>query len=164
MLTFDKYNRIDFGPYGIGRTPGVFVNNFIRPGVTYFLNSYRLAPWHFNLVNCVGAFALDGRYREPARVVFTGSPNDPRHSYRLRIGRRWFIGGTTPRWAIRLYEHIQYRKAVRAALEGDDNYVLCTKCGNGLVEELDGFPGETFDQCRTCGHIHNSHFDPSEIE
>ena len=151
--------RLDFALYSAGRMESVYVDNFAQPGITFYLTSMRRAPWRFDLLHEAGRFAQPPSVPQ---LFFTGSRSEPYASWRFRLGR-YFIGGYTPRWVLRLCEHMVYRMAVRQAkLERAED--LCPKCRDGLLEWVPGYPGEEFFMCRRCHHVADHSFDRSAVE
>ena len=155
----DGFVRYDWKWYGFGRMPCVFWNNISYPGVKYFLNSYRTAPIHFNLINSVGMWRDKPTMRR--WLYFTGSMKEPYYGWYFRIGRA-FVGGTTPKWMIKLHERYRRWQWFREAKQTGEG--LCPECRKGLIMGWDGYPGETIYQCDRCGYVDGHTMDYSAIE
>ncbi len=151
--------RFDFEWYGFGYHNHSFANDIAYPGRTFFMNSYRKAPISINLINSFGWFKTN-RHKT---LIFNGSITEPHSNWKFCVGR-FFIAGRTPRWMIRLGKRIHYWLAVREAKRGSMRYALCGVCLNGLIEIVDGHPGEELTMCRKCGYIYDSFVDLTTIE
>lgn len=154
--------RIDWKWYGVGRMRAVYVGNLACKGTTYFINSYRRAPFHFRTFCVCGAFEKLDRFTPRTHLWFTGSRVAPYDSWHFRMHRH-FIGGRTPKWFLRLREHLAVRKAVKEAQSGDSDYLLCSHCRKGVIVASNGYPGETIYSCSTCGIVDLATFDESEV-
>ncbi len=147
--------------YGVGYMKTVYRNNCPNPGITFFLNSYRTAPWHFNLLCNFGWWKEQPTY--VPSLYFSGSYAEPYNGWRFHVGRA-FVGGETPKWMLRLHKRYQEWCWLREAKRTNEG--LCPKCGNGVTLWFRGYPGETIAMCnnKKCQHVEDTHMDYSAIE
>jgi len=146
--------------YGVGWTDTVFWRNSGYHGKAYFLISYRHAPVSFNLLHNFGWWRDKPTW--VPHLYFTGSTVDPYHSWHFRLGRA-FVGGYTPRWAIRLHKWFRLKRwEWQARSDGEG---LCPKCQKGVIMAYAGYPGETIYQCsnKKCQHVEGYDFDINAV-
>lgn len=139
----DGFIRYDWKWYGVGRMPHVFWNNMAIPGVCYFLNSYRTAPFYFRLLNRFGKLDTSKypNLMPQSRWFFTGSMVEPRASWRLRFGSQWFIGGETPKFIqriIRKFDDRRWRKWEQNHISDEPICLICELPGDQCACEPNG--------------------------